>query len=166
MSYARPRTNLDVVTAGAVVSKDAMTRQLARADSDRAAPQLLDPLRIEVPKAGIHYAFEKLYANQADQDAWIALPYASTGGALLGRLLAVVGTLAFWLGLATYGRLDPRLPWLSPRASAVIAGAGVLVLISVGRYGVGLVPALLLSLALLGAAAMLRFRGRLAVAPQ
>src|SRR5262249_22753883 len=85
MSYGRPSTNLDVATAGDLVAKDALTRQLTRADGERAAPAL-DPLRISVPNVGIHYAFEKLYANQSDQDAWVVVPYASAAGAVLGRV--------------------------------------------------------------------------------
>jgi hypothetical protein len=158
MSYATPRTNLDVVTAGAAVTREAMAQKLARAEGDRPAPQLLDPLRISVPTAGIHYAFEKLYANQSDQDAWIALPYASSGGAVIGRLFAIVGTLLFWLGLATFLRLDPRLPALSPRVALGVASAGLLVLIGVSRYGVGIVPAFLVSMAVVAAVAVLRRR--------
>jgi hypothetical protein len=107
-----------------------------------------------VPTAGIHYAFEKLYANQSDQDAWIALPYASSGGAILGRLFGALGTLLFWLGLAMFLRLDPRLPAFSPRASLGVASSGLLVLIGVSRYGVGMVPALLVSMAVVSAAAI------------
>jgi len=158
MSYATPRTNLDVVTAGAAVSREAMAQKLAHAEGERPAPQLLDPLRISVPAAGIHYAFEKLYANQADQDAWIALPYASSGGAWIGRLFGALGTLLFWIGLAIFLRLDPRLPALSTRASLGVAGAGLLVLIGVSRYGVGVVPALLVSMAVVAAVVVLRRR--------
>jgi hypothetical protein len=156
MSYATPRTNLDVVTAGAAVSREAMAQKLALADG--GALQQLDPLRISVPTAGIHYAFEKLYANQSDQDAWIALPYASSGGAIIGRLFGALGTLLFWLGLATFLRLDPRLPSASPRTSLGLASAGLLALIGVSRYGVGMVPALLVSIAVVADVAMFRRR--------
>ena len=167
MSYARPSTNLDVVKAGDVVSRDAMARQLARADGERGASPALDPLHISVPTAGVHYAFEKLYANQSDRDAWIALPYASPAGAVAGRLTSALGALLFWLGLGLFFRPDPRLPQLPPRVSLGVAGAGLLlVLICVGLYDVGTVLASLVSLAVVAGAAavygrrMLEMRAR------
>lgn len=110
MSYAQPSTNLDVVKAGDVVSRDAMARQLARADGERGPPQPLDPLRISVPTAGVHYAFEKLYANQSDQDGWIMLPYASAAAA------APAACFAGRRGRAAAARADLRRP--VPRGDA------------------------------------------------
>jgi hypothetical protein len=163
MRYARLSTNLDVVTAGDVVSQDAMARELGRTDGEGGAQQALDPLRINVPKAGVHYAFEKLYANQGDQEAWIVLPYASAGGAVAGRLTSVVGSLLVWVGLALLFRLDPRLPRVSPRLSLGISAAGLLlVLICAGGYGLGMVPALLVSLAVVAGMAVLYWRRTLA----
>jgi len=148
MSYGRPTTNMDVVKAGEGVSREVMARQLARADGDGKTSHGLDPLRISVPTAGVHYAFEKLYANQSDRDAWIALPYASTAGAVMGRLTSAFGTLLFWLGLGVFLRVDPRLPRLPPRLSLGVSGAGLLLaLLCIGLYHVGTLPALLLSLA-------------------
>ena len=43
------------------------------------AQQALEPLRITVPASGVHYAFEKLYANQSDHDARFSVP-AVVGG--------------------------------------------------------------------------------------
>jgi hypothetical protein len=166
MRYARPSTNLDVVTAGDVISRDAMARQLGRTDGEGGAPQALDPLRISVPKAGVHYAFEKVYANQGDQEAWIALPYASAGGAVAGRLTSIFGSLLVWVGLAFFFRLDPRLPRVSPRLSLGISGVGLLlVLICAGGYGLGMVPALLVSLAVVAGMAVLYWRRTLAPRP-
>lgn len=167
MSYGRPATNLDLIEAGDVVSREDVARQLTRADGDRGAIQAIDPLRISVPTAGVHYAFEKLYANQSDQEAWIALPYASAAGAVVGRLASAFGALLFWIGLGVFFRPDPRLPQLPARVSLGAAGAGVLiVLVCVGVYHVGQVPALLVSLVVMAGTAatygrrMIELRGR------
>jgi hypothetical protein len=151
MSYGRPRSNMEVVEAGRSVSRDVMARQLARTSA--GAPQALDPLRIEVPAAGVHYVFEKLYANQSDQEAWISVPYASAVGTWIGRVASTLGALLFWVGLGLFARPDPRLPTLAPRVSLGAAGAGlVLVAICGGVYHVGAWPAVLVSLVVLAAA--------------
>jgi hypothetical protein len=159
MSYGRPSTNLDVVEAGEVVSRDDLARQLARADGERGASPILDPLRISVPTAGVHYAFEKLYTNQSDQDTWIALPYASAAGAVGGRVASALGAFLFWLGLGVFFRPDPRLPQLPPRISLGVGGAGLLIVfVCAGLYHVGLVSALLVSLAVVAGTAVLHGR--------
>jgi len=151
MSYGKPSTNMDVVKAGGAVTREsmeAMARQLTGAESESKSPQGLDPLRISVPTAGVHYAFEKLYANQPEQDAWIALPYASATGAVVGGFTSAFGALLLWLGLALFLRPDPRLPNVPPRLSLVAAAAGFLVVVTcAGLYHVGTTPALLVSLA-------------------
>lgn len=167
MSYGRPSTNLEVLDAGDVVTRDALAQKLARADGERGTPQALDPLRISVPTAGVHYAFHKLYANQSDRDAWIAIPYASPAGAVGGRVLSALGAVLFWIGLGAFFRLDPRLPRLAPRVSLGVAGVGLLgVMICVGVYHVGMASASLASLAVVAGAAgiysrrVLALRGR------
>jgi hypothetical protein len=159
MSYARPSSNMDVVGAGESVSREDMARKLARADAEGDRPQILDPLRISVPTAGVHFAFEKLYANQADHEAWISLPYASTAGTVAGRLTATFGALLFWLGLALLLHADPRLPRVPPRVSAGVIGAGlVLVMVCAGFFHVGTGPALLVSLAVVTATVVVHGR--------
>jgi hypothetical protein len=160
-SYGTPSTNMEVVKSGAAVSREDMARKLARADAE-GRPQLLDPLRISVPTAGVHFAFEKLYANQADREAWISLPYASTAGTVVGRLTATFGALAFWLGLALFLHADPRLPRVPPRVSLGALGSGLaLVLVCTGILHVGTGPALLVSLAVV--VATLAVHGRAAL---
>lgn len=133
MSYGAPRTNMELTVADAAVTGDAIAREMAGEEAPGAGS-----LRITVPASGRRFAFEKLYANQSGQDAWIALPYASAGGALLGRISSALGALLLWGGLAAYGRLHPRLPPLAPRVSLGIAACGlVLILVCVGLYHVG-----------------------------
>lgn len=160
MNWAEPSTNLDVLRGGAAVSRHTMTEKLARADGQAGAAQALDPLRISVPSAGLHYAFEKLYANQADAEAWVAIPYASGWGAASGRLLSAAGAVLFWLGVAMFFKLDPRLPPLAPRATVAVAAAGLaIVLACVGRYHMGTVIVLLVSFVAMFALALPHVRG-------
>jgi hypothetical protein len=151
MSYGSPATNLSVVKSAEEVSRDAMAQKLARSE---VAGQALDPLRIEVPAAGIHYAFEKLYANQSGQDAWVVLPYASRAGAIVGSFVSGGGALLFWAGVAMFFNLDPRLPRRSRPVALAIAGAGgFLALLCVGVYHAGAGAVLLVSTLVAGLAA-------------
>ena len=85
--------------------------------------------------------------------------YASPRGAVAGRLTSMVGSLLFWMGVGLFYRLDPRLPVVAPRVSVGIGGTGLLlVLICVGRYGLGMWPALFVSLALVSGMATLYWR--------
>ncbi len=153
LGYGTPTTNMETVESGAAVSRDAMARELAR---DRASAAD-EPLRIEVPAAGIHFAFEKLYANQSGQDAWIALSYASAAGAWLGRVASAAGVVLFWAGVVLFLRPDPRVPVRGSRATLALAGVGLLVVaIFSATYHVGLGAALVVSLVMIGAAAAAR----------
>ncbi len=111
-------------------------------------------MRLTVPTAGVHFGFEKLYANQSDQEAWFELPYASPSGAILGQSISLLGTLLFWLGIGLYLRHAAR------RVTAVsISAAGFLLAsVAVGVYHVSATPTLWVSLVLLLAVAA--FYGR------
>jgi energy-converting hydrogenase Eha subunit C len=98
---------------------------------------------IEVPTAGVHYAFEKLYANQAEDEATFSIPYASSFGATLGQALALLGTALFWSGIALALRGAP----LDRRVALGLAALGFAVLwIPLGYLQINPVPPLLLSL--------------------
>ena len=58
----------------------------------------------------MHYAFRKLYANQADVEAFVSVPYTTASGTALGQLVSLLATGLIWLG-----------GWLCspPRASAL-----------------------------------------------
>ncbi|KJR43096.1 hypothetical protein MCHI_001017 [Candidatus Magnetoovum chiemensis] len=46
-------------------------------------------LNIDIPDSGIFFSFEKLYANQSDEDTWIKIKYMQSW----------IGSLSFWLSL-------------------------------------------------------------------
>jgi hypothetical protein len=147
LQYGDPESNMEQGPQGQAVSGDEMKAALAA----RAQNAVLPPLRIDVPTSGVRYTFNKIYANRSEQAAAFSISYNSRGGAWLARLMALIGTALFWLGLVL-------LPAWSRRrvASALAIGGGALVLLAVGSFGVSLAWPLLFSL-LLGAAYGMRW---------
>lgn len=145
VQYARPSGELDLVAQGQPLSAAELQQEMAAMADGAAAQQGLEPLRLVVPTAGIHFAFEKLYANQGDRDAGFRLPYASG----LGRSL---GTLAMLLGMAMVLGSIPL--WLSHgrRQGLGLTLGGLLVIVVMAwRYQISTAPAMLLAaLALVG----------------
>ena len=132
MSYGDPSTNMDVVRVGATVSASELEAEFARLGDAAGAQQALEPLRITVPASGVHYAFEKLYANQSDHDAWFSVPYSSAGGAFAGQLANLLGIALFWAGIWLSRRKDPRM---EPRRALAITGVGAVILLTtIGFY--------------------------------
>jgi hypothetical protein len=156
MSYAAPSTNLEPASEAERVTREELQAGLA-GSADATARQVLDPLRISVPTSGIHYAFEKLYANQSDHDAWVAIPYATRSGSLLGRLASALGALLLWGGV---GLMLRPVAQLHPRMGPALAAFGlVLVLAAASSAHVGLSPALFVTA--LAGATLLALRWRL-----
>jgi len=155
LSYAVPSTNLEPASGAERVTGEALQAEL-QAAADGPARQVLDPLRISVPTSGIHYAFEKLYANQSDHDAWVAIPYATRSGSLLGRLASALGALLLWAGVGLMLRPAARL---HPRIAPALAGGGLLLVIgSTSSAHLGLSPALVVTALVGGALLVLRWR--------
>jgi hypothetical protein len=144
MRYRTPVSSMSAVTSGELVSQDAMRAELA---GRRAAlEQSLNPLRIDVPTAGVHYAFEKLYANQSDSEVGFSLPYASGAGSVAGPLASALGAVLVWTGLGLYfWRVSP-LP--ARMALGLAALGGVVVLTATGVYHVSATPAIVASVLL------------------
>jgi hypothetical protein len=141
LSYADPTSNLEPSAGGQRVSGEVLRAEMQGAD--QAPRQVLDPLRIDVPTSGMRFAFQKLYANQSDHDAWVAIPYATRGGSWLGRLVSVMGALLLWAGV---GLMLRPVSGLHPRLPQGLAGLGLLlVAVSASSAHVGLSPALLVT---------------------
>jgi hypothetical protein len=154
--YGTPITNMDLVVDADPVTSDELRAGMAGARDSAQGPQPTPPLQIQVPGSGIRYAFEKLYASQAEEDASFSIPYTSALGATLGQVVALVGTALFWVGIVFALRREGPL---SGRAAIALAVLGLIVLLApVGYLETNLTPPLVLSLmALLAAAA---FYGR------
>jgi hypothetical protein len=68
------------------------------------------PLRMDVPTHGIHFRFEKLFANQGEEDSRFSIHYSTGAAHGTGGLLLFLSVL--WLGLAglaAAGVLQSRL---------------------------------------------------------
>ena len=83
MRFGDPTSNMTIARAGELVSREDMARELGGAVGEEGV-RGPTALRISVPVSGVHYRFEKLYANQSDVEAWFAIPYASVGGTFAG----------------------------------------------------------------------------------
>ncbi len=146
LSYGAPDTNMDIVEQGEPLSGEEMQQRLSELGRS-VGNQAVSPLRIHVPKAGVRYAFSKIYANRSDEAAAFAMPYASGGGAWVAELLGLAGTVLFWLGLGVALLQGDR------RRGLAIAGGGVLLLLIAVQYlGAGVAAPVLISL--LGALAV------------
>ena len=134
--YGEPRGGMALVAAAAPVSPGDLDAEMARL---QAGGQMIEPLRLEVPTAGIHFAFEKLYANQSGGAVGFEIPYASGLGSTVGGLLSLTGGVLIWLGIAFFFRQRLRL------AAGLAASGLVLLALLVGRYQVSAGPAVWLS---------------------
>ena len=153
--FGDPTTNLTPARAGEPVSHDEMARQLGALASQDAV-STSPALRISVPASGVHYRFEKLYANQSDVEAWVSIPYASLGGTVAGQLACLAGTLLLWFLFWARMQDDPVVP---RRVALVLSGIGaVLILIPARGYGVSLTPSILLSVVVMALAILSRGR--------
>jgi hypothetical protein len=134
MAYGRPQSNMDLVGERGHISADALRAELVAMEQSSGAHGTMQPLRISVPTAGVHFAFEKLYANQQGQDTWFKLPYASAGGAVLGQSASLLGTLLFWIGLGLFSWYPAGL---RPRVALPMALTGlILAAVALGVYHV------------------------------
>jgi hypothetical protein len=143
LDYRRPSTNMRVVESETRIEADALA-ELAKVP---------DAFRIQVPVAGIHYAFEMLYANHGDIEARVRVLYASRAGVALGQLGSLLGV---WIVFAALRFGLPRRARI-----AVASSGGLLALVPMVVYGVSPVPALLLAVALVVLAFRHEIRRRL-----
>ena len=148
MRYRRPKSNMELVAGASPMDKSQIEHALVRQLEDAAA-QMMAPLTLSVPTAGIHFAFEKLYANQANQRTWLEIPYASQGGARVGALVSLLATVVFWVGLLVgFKRAPAERRW----ALGAALLAALVLAVTLGHLGASATPAgtatLLLALAL------------------
>lgn len=119
-NYQAVDSNMHVVSERRLVNP--VEQGLQAASSDRMSSlQVGKPLRMTVPKQGILYRFEKLYANQSDAVAGFTIRYASAEGNHVGLLISVVSVLLIWLAIFALktGRLAASL-WLPMLLGGVV----------------------------------------------
>ena len=130
--YGNPHSNMEILESRVPI--DRVSGQDGAIGLKSQEFSLREPLKIDVPTAGIRYAFKKLYANRSDEEAGFEIVYASVGGTRLSWVVGVFATLLLWVGLwGALRRSGQRLMALG------IAFAGLLLLvIPLGYFGTGL----------------------------
>ncbi len=138
VSYGTPDTNMKLVSSGGRLSRSAIEAEVSKM-AKVADRQVVQPLRLSVPTSGIHFSFEKLYANQSDEDAYFALPYTAGAGRYSAFALIITGTLLLWYGLYIGYRKNFQ------GAAGSITGGAALLGVMIGYFGVSWQPAVFVS---------------------
>ncbi len=92
-NYQSIKSNMNTIIEGRQVN----TQQQTTVDSRANMPSGL--LNMKVPKQGIQYSFEKLYANKSDTIAGFEIRYASGSGNQMGMILSIVSVILIWLAI-------------------------------------------------------------------
>lgn len=140
--YFEPEGPMETIVAGQRLASETAKAEMT-SFAEAAARQALEPLRLDVPapSTGVRFAFEKLYANQAEERISITIPYASGFGRAVGHGLILLGTMLAWLGLGLVASRRRRL-------GATLALGGLVVLgVLALQYRVSILPAAWWSLA-------------------
>lgn len=107
------------------------------------------PLRIHVPRQGVHYRFEKLFANRGEERARFEINYTTAGAKTFGGLLMILSVLI--LAAIIAGRIGVAPKLTTGPSAALGIGALIALVVSVTLLGAGL----LWAAAALGLAALL-----------
>lgn len=162
LEYGQVDSNMRVAVEAEPTSTQpdlaASARALAGEDAGKAEPEASGggvlPLRMDVPTHGIHFRFEKLFANQGEEDSRFSIHYSTGAAHGTGGLLLFLSVL--WLGLAGLiaagvlrARLHRLLAALLSLGAVAVAMVSVAVLNASAAWGVaGAVVAIVLGLAL------------------
>lgn len=155
-NYRRIKTNMDPATEPQAASNDDMRAAFA---AEYAQP--VGALQIDIPRSGIRYQFQKIYANRALDDPYIEVVYLSETSRKAGVWLSLLAIVV--LGWGARRALEQRS--LRSLASWAILPLMYLTGASVG-YGVSLRWSLALGLLLTFAALAWHFRGYLSKTTQ
>lgn len=68
--------------------------------------------KIQVPAGGIRYSFEKLYANQGSEGAYVKVSYRDPSVRQWASAIAALATLLIWAGVLVLWRGQTRNGWL------------------------------------------------------
>jgi len=96
-NYQKVVSNMDIMTEGDIVDPRMKTNAM---NSDHLnSSQTIKPLQMTVPKQGIQYSFEKLYANKSDTPAGFKIAYSSSKGNQMGVLLSILSVVLVWIAI-------------------------------------------------------------------
>ncbi len=141
--YRKPDSTLDPVINGREVPSAALNEELARARSAKGVV-MGEPLRLSVPTQGVHFSFEKLYANQSPRPAGFSMGYTSMEGNRLGLAASLLGVVVLWIAIVAIGGYHERVPRAAAVALLVVGVASVVA--AIGYMGTDPAPAAALAL--------------------
>lgn len=96
--YRNLESNMTIVKAGLLVNPSSITPDEI-VENNLNPSQITLPLRLSVPKQGLQYSFEKLYANQSDTAASFHISYVSSYGNQSGLMLSILSVILIWFGI-------------------------------------------------------------------
>lgn len=142
--YGTPDSTMDLVIAGAWANPRVAGNEALRRAADAYQSQMGQPLRLSVPAQGVHFAFEKLYANQSRDEAEFSVRYLSGEANQISLLASGVGALVVWLGIAAIANRRVALPRRAIGA-VLLVGVGILI-VTIGYLGTSPVAASVVAL--------------------
>ena len=86
-----------------------------------------------MPSKGVHFAFEKLYVNQSEEEAEVSISYASLTGSRISLFISLLGALLLGGGLVAVFRGQPHVS--KNVAAGGILGGLVLLGVTIGYLG-------------------------------
>jgi hypothetical protein len=143
LSYGRVESNMKTIEEGTISSAELADR--FKTEASRQGTEV-HPLMVDVPTEGRRFVFEKLYANQAKDEAEFTITYFSRFGGGTAQLLGMIGVFALFFVLS--GLVEGRSRSL--RGIALQAGGGAaLIALIIGYFGLSYMPTLIVGVLLL-----------------
>ena len=93
LQYQDPESNMEVSSIGTLESYHAADNDSKSISTQGAA------IDINVPTQGMHFSFNKLYANQSEKEAYVSFEYASKDAETRGMILSLIAVLMLGIGL-------------------------------------------------------------------
>ena len=131
--YRTPDSTMDVVVRGRRVNPQTLGGPAMAGRMTGNDAMLGQPLKITVPTQGVHFAFEKLYANQSPEDARFSIKYASVQGNQVGLLASILGTLLLWFCVFAIRSSRMAVPRGFSLGGLILGGA--LLVVALGYVG-------------------------------
>jgi hypothetical protein len=140
--YGVPKTNMEILDR---ISLQPIKMAAAGLLRDVVANVVTgEPLHIQLPTQGQLFSFAKLYANQAEEDAYFSLRYVHQKAGFVGLWVSLLAAAAIWTGIILIGFKHIATPQGLP--FMLVGGGAILLVLSVFILGASTTPASLLSL--------------------
>ncbi|MBF0099555.1 MAG: hypothetical protein HQK77_01465 [Desulfobacterales bacterium] len=159
LSYFKPKTNMKLVTANQLLSQQQMQESMANITTIKSqSPKTIPPLTIQVPVTGVCFVFEKLYANQSDDQATFSIGYLTKSLSLGGQFLALLSCILVWSGILIHLKL--KQPWVKLLGPSLCAIGIIGLIFILGKLQIHYWPALVFSILLYGVTVSIFWKSR------